>query len=802
MVAKQLTTSPTEADYEGNMNATIARAFPWLPSGSVRHQIKFAFNFGRANIEVDGVADYRKEGRADIVLYDGNSPLAVLELKRPGLPLTADDEAQGLSYARVLNPMAPLVVVSNGHDVRIIRTHDGGSLDGATLSESQFTGIVTAAARVARADVARAIETLMGTNPTIWRQAVEQVSASVIGELTSTGSDHSLPFESNFLLKRKSTIAVLAHLAAGDRLVLVEGPPLIGKSSVLRELVEKTRDDENFVTLFLEAGGSGVIQSLADAFGRELAWPVTTAEARHWLIQQSNSESAPALVIAVDGFDPGMSDLRKELTDLTSSSFGSKVRVVVSVDDSATDLLTGGANGRSSSPLGRRAKRVPLGHLDDDEFRAAVQNLGNRRIYFMRGANLARELRFPWLLRSMMSDILASPSYNNPEFMAVLPPLLSLGLIGQARMRFRDTELRYLFKELAEAFMDEAWDRKRPSPLILESLGVFLIRRKKLASRLGATQIADLIARGYLRATIHESGEAVVAVRLPELLASELADRVAVELSRRSRTNPSDAAEWLAGAASNIPMGDVICAQAVFDAAMRDDLGLPWELVVALLEDRPARDSLSPGAKLAMFSEETGRVDLDVREDGSIVARAGGRETLIAREDGEDLDTTYSNFHSWLILSHLASIPSGLDIDGEVERIDPIILLEVGSADIVLRQPGPEMQFNSVLSHDVPGAGSIVCHQAGIVEAVTYAMFRYLRREGRNASAWLEEACRRGSLPLVHRSMIALQFLVESGPEDHAAFATEMLDGPVIEAMKRFPTLHPEASSAASSSGS
>jgi type I site-specific restriction endonuclease len=41
-------------------------------------------------------------------------PLAVLEVKRPGLELTDSDGAQGLSYARQMEPMPPLLVITNG----------------------------------------------------------------------------------------------------------------------------------------------------------------------------------------------------------------------------------------------------------------------------------------------------------------------------------------------------------------------------------------------------------------------------------------------------------------------------------------------------------------------------------------------------------------------------------------------------------------------------------------------------------------------------------------------------------------
>ncbi len=104
MTAKKLTTSPTEADLEAEIHHAIALAIPWLPAKSIRHQTKFSFTFGRKKIDVDGTEASRAEARSDIVLYNGDRPLAVLELKRAGVPLTPDDDAQGLSYARVLNP--------------------------------------------------------------------------------------------------------------------------------------------------------------------------------------------------------------------------------------------------------------------------------------------------------------------------------------------------------------------------------------------------------------------------------------------------------------------------------------------------------------------------------------------------------------------------------------------------------------------------------------------------------------------------------------------------------------------------
>ena len=142
MPAKQLTTSPTEADLEASIHHAVAQAFPWLARGSIRHQTRFAFSFGRKKIEVDGAEVSRAESRSDIILYNGERPLAVLELKRAGVPLTADDDAQGLSYARVLNPSPPLVVVTNGNDLHIVETHGGKKWAATVPTEQEFQALV------------------------------------------------------------------------------------------------------------------------------------------------------------------------------------------------------------------------------------------------------------------------------------------------------------------------------------------------------------------------------------------------------------------------------------------------------------------------------------------------------------------------------------------------------------------------------------------------------------------------------------------------------------------------------------
>lgn len=789
MAVKQTTLGPTEGDLEAEIHAVLKVAFPWLPSGSIQHQTTFSFSFGGKVVEIDGAKRESATARADILLHYNHRPLAILELKRPGTPLDADDDAQGLSYARVLHPQPPLVVVTNGADIRMLETHSGAEWTLSERSSEALAGLIKAAAFVATQDLKAAVSTLMGSNPQVWVQAVRRVSDQSISELSGVWHDPLRPFVPDFLIPRQATQDILDHLGQDRRLILVEGPPLVGKSNVLRELVRETAKADEFVVLFIEADvGSGILQQLADTLSASLSWPVTGGEVRHWLMRLSRN-NGPALVIAIDGIGLRHDEFRRDIEDLTSQVFGPAVRFVVAMDDTIAERLVVNSTGRKATPIGRRSVRVPVGPLDDREFRHALRVLDDHRAGIMTGGQSAPELRLPWILRAVMSEIVSRPQYANQNLAASMPPLLGLDLIAHARRQFTNDELRRQFRAVAEAVIADSSNRRRPISLILESLAVYVVRRASLRQLLDASEIAQMIEQGYLRPIMHESGTPILVVRIPELAASEAADLFAIELAERARVDAEKAANWLSGEAANLPLGDVVAAQALYDAAMRH--GLPFNLITALINSPPQQQTVKPGTKAAIHMPGAGPLNMVFREHGVIEIQTGGRRELIEPEPDEREHITYSDFHSWLILSHLAGVPFAIESEeGQLGRVDPAILLEVGTCSIVLQRPGADSHRNGVLTHDLPGHGSMVCHKAGIVEPITYSILRFLGSEWERAEEWIEEAVQRDSLPLLMRIDIALRQLSGSADVDKARFARHALDDMIRPAMSQFPHLH------------
>ena len=763
MPSKRATTEETEADLEARVRAATKVAFPWLPDGAIKHQIKFTFKFGRQTLEVDAGRS-RAEARLDILLEKEDKPLAIMELKRPGLTLTNDDGAQGLSYARLVQPPAPLVVVTNGSDVRILETTTGNPWQPTTATEEAFKDLIAQASRVASADIRHAIDTLMGTATNVWMQAVRLVSTETIEELTASWDEPALPFAADFLAPRAATRQLWRNLVAGEKLLVLEGPPLAGKSNVLRELCARTEQSDTLATLYVEAGvGGGVLQTLADAISRSLSWPVSPQEARDWLIRISNHDGV-RLVLAFDGLRATDTASVREIEDLSSNAFGPSLAVVVAMDEAVAQSILKTPNQLSLSPLGRRSKVVSVGHLRDDEFKLARALLAQRRLFLMKGADMAPEYREPWVLRAISGSGHAALK-DKPETQALsLPSLLGPRLLELVRKRFaHHHELRRRFRGLARSMITDAQDTTRPREIVLQQMEMGIIRRAAVTSELEPDDLQWLIDHGFVRPGMHDVAGATILIRLPELLASEMAHSLADELVKHLKGNLHETAAWTAGAASNLPLGEVVAAQAIVDAAKRPN-GLPVGLISALLAMPPEREVLDTGGHYAMMLPNGGMMDIKFQPNGKGFVIIDGEQHEI--DLGDEEQVTYKNIHPWLILSHVASTPFEVMGEHGATREDPNLLLQIGMCPVPLRGNRGPQSLRMIHARDMPDGVSIVHSDAGIIEPVTLGILDYLSTAEDKADNWVATAASSGSIALLSRVNIALGVL--AGFETHA----------------------------------
>jgi len=776
MTVSQTTTSATEAEFEAEIRGAVERAFPWLNPMEIEHQTTFSFTFGHATVVVDGRIKERAQARADIIIRHRGKPLAVMELKRHGADLTRDDGPQALSYARVLQPWPPLVVVTNGRQTRFIETFSGDRREPESLNEASLQKLMENAAVIAAEDMKQAVATLMGNDPAVWMQAVRQATKAAIDEMTGGWDDPFCRFVDGFLLPRRSTWMVQQALKAGQRSVVVGGAPLAGKSSLLRELSLRLEDGPDFAVLFLDADpGLELFQSVALWLAQSLDWPATSDDARHWMTKLSRA-GGPALVLAID--NPGLDNesLRRDLDTLTSNMFGPGIRVVVAADHAVARKLVTARNERSLSAFGKRSDQFGLLPMDEEEFKKASERMLFSRMRIMRGGSFSPELRKPWVLRTMCAEFATSPEYAEMGLGALIPPLIGIELIGFVRRSFdvsSGPNARYC--ELGKALLEDVRDDGRSAELRLEQLETYLVRRATLLRHLAGLEIQELIATGLLRESKSATGESVYVALLPELLASETAKLVADDLLACERANPERAVDLLVKASRSMPLGDVVAAQAIVDAVVRNN-GLDLRIITSLLDTPPRRETLSAGTRTRMFAQGVGFVDLTLQENGgALIAFCGKEETVPGEEGGEHV--TYVDMDPWLILSHVAGRRIGLVVDGKLsdQRVDPFILMNLAACPMPLRGVVSDIEMSGLPVHELSSDLTVVCHDAGIVEPVAWALFSYLSDEKEaDVDAFIDEALSRGEPPLLGRLDLVLRELGRTTGE-RAAWAERTL---------------------------
>ena len=107
-----------EATLQARLDRVLATVFPTFKEVKVEHQKSFSIKFGHHNVDVDlkEPSNYPSRAIFDILLTIEGKNIILLELKREELTLMEEDVLQGISYARLVHPMPPLTLISNGLD--------------------------------------------------------------------------------------------------------------------------------------------------------------------------------------------------------------------------------------------------------------------------------------------------------------------------------------------------------------------------------------------------------------------------------------------------------------------------------------------------------------------------------------------------------------------------------------------------------------------------------------------------------------------------------------------------------------
>lgn len=766
-----------EADFEARLHNVLRTTFPWISPGALNHQLTFTVKLGHATIEIDGKPK-SAQGRLDALIQNGGENLAVLELKRPSHGLVESDLKQALSYARLVSPPAPLVVLSNGRETEVYCSYTGDKIEGSTLLEDQFLELVKSSSKVALNRKKDAIEMLLGPNEKVWSKVFLKISEDSFDELTGQLSDLLSPLTEGFRVPRIITSDILEEVSMGTAVSVISGPPLSGKTNVLAELFHELKEMNELCPLFVDCGDSsqGILRSISNQLSKALGWPVYIDAVRNWLRTISYRESGMGMVLLVD--DVRSERIKEELTELTSSEYGARLQFVIALDENDSNgLLMRGGVRKKPTKLGRRSKSFPINPYNDSEIVTAASMLLNERVLLQKGYIHAAEYRSPWLLRSVVADAIAVGLPSDKKDVRVgVPPLVGLDLFGLCREPFIDSiEMRESYQDLAKAILEDYQKKIPPEDLLLKK-HIFVLYAETMSALFSHERIKELEASGLVKKYMARE-RTIYVPRLQEFLAFELA----LEIEKRLAVlaDEEKAADWLIRLSGLLPFGDVVAAKAIIGCV--EGKVIPASFLMQLVAMAPSREILEAGTRARVF------VSGDVVEgelDGFGVSEVDGSGVSFDVVT-DDAILSFKNIEGWLILSHLAGMPIGaLTKSQMVGRVDLYLMAQVGCCPFPLLRPQGTNQ--SIHTHDLPDGGSYLCGRDGMIEHITLSIFNTISRELEIGEALVDRACEIKKMPLLMRVSIALRALQETNDSRAAKWATEQLEAKIDPLLEQF----------------
>lgn len=301
----------------------------------IRAQRTFSLRLGRGMIHNVGGPDVRT-GRLDYLVVRGDGrPLFVVEAKGPGITLTDDDRDQGVSYARLTDPMAPLVLVTNGTEARLFDT-----VTRELLTDAGDAALVRGQGRLTDDESVRVRAEALAHFVGYSAAHVAGFSRAQRGErmapLRGDAGLHTRKYETDLYLPREHVRRAFdTFLEADDprRVVFARGGRSgFGKTNEMCALAEACGDTH--VTLFFS--GAALADPLARTLADEFDWHFSEAlplpQICRRLATLADQTGRPVLIFvdAVDeASDPTMPG---QLAQLASrlAAFQGRIRLVVS----------------------------------------------------------------------------------------------------------------------------------------------------------------------------------------------------------------------------------------------------------------------------------------------------------------------------------------------------------------------------------------------------------------------------------------------------------------------------------------
>lgn len=376
-----------EATFEAKLNEKIKRLFPLLNAGDITHQQQYQLTPGHNTYLYDRTKKNKAYARSDVLVKYKETSLAIFELKAPGIMLTDDDAIQGTFYARPLDPMPPLTIVSNGEDTRFFNTYDRKPWIAEDINEELVQSLFHSGLRCASADRDEAIKILLGNDDDMWREMLLRYTRKCLKEIEGNIDDFSYQVACDFQLER-TVVNQLMEALQDSLLINLVGLLLAEKTNAIFQPCKKRPN--NLILIYIDVNlNYDPFEKLVNWFCREVFRNFTANEIKNWLANGFRDEDGwqNRIVFIFDNIQSvDDKEFRREIYQLCDINQDNAFAVLLVMNEYIYENISHISSGPAKNIIGK-APMIGLSALSDDEFNYAMNYfMDNLKVSFYQGA--------------------------------------------------------------------------------------------------------------------------------------------------------------------------------------------------------------------------------------------------------------------------------------------------------------------------------------------------------------------------------------------------------------------------------
>lgn len=719
-----------EAELESLISQVLKTVFPTFNTVGIQHQRTFSVNFGHHIVTVDlkDPGKYATRSIFDILLTVDDRPIILLELKRQGHALTEKDREQGLSYARLIHPMPPLTLISNGEINEFYNTYSKALIDVETVDIGFLQNLIDNSFAIALNDFKDAVNILLNRDYTFFSNIINSSSRAKFELKGGRIEQFEKVICNEFIIEREINEEIESLFKKGNSCVGISGEAFSGKTSLLFQLFKRIENSKDF-GFYIDCYdySLSILQQLALDLSASSKLYINIDKVREFFTNSLSEKNRFYLLI--DNFNKDIPDKVMEgILELMHLFETSGHRIVFTADEYNLKKLVKVKNRNYYTYFGETSIILKLADLTLTEYNnAKTIMLDSFRIDISHGGHNASEYRKPRILRHLAAAYRHGMDRSFVYKIDSVPNQTVLNLI--CKNPAYPKELHEFSKNLSLCFRKEHFARKKDAELGTIAFGSGAVMAGTYDKNFGKG-LKKILKSGFVVQRYLPNQTIVLYPKFPELVAIYAVDPLVeklLKMQKNGKTVKEIVADFI-DFLTSYPEVDIIGAMVLQKLAADGEFTLFLSLVHELLEMPPQKTEVVDELHaLTYIKDRETHLELKIKNTSE------NSEDLIVEEnvietDGEEsgLGSFINNFLPYPILSQLASQIFIIDDEQMNEnslRAHQNLIAKVGSYPHFIMRPDAlaESGMIKVTYHEIDG-GEVYCHKEGIVEAITQSI--------------------------------------------------------------------------------